>query len=466
MKPKFIIILNLLLGAALLGGGTLHPYTVSAETAEIETDSDDLEGVEYDNADQNGVLLDIDIVPDEYDRKHYDAALNTVYLEDTDDSQQELSLYTDYSPDTDKLTWNADEEKGILTLVFPNTYNAVGEQIPALTNSTYVKTISVTSDSNNTTVTVTYQPECMISVETEDVGFSITFSKSSYSLRIRLPEGVTMEQIIDTDYYYNHKFVLQIPGRHKSLYDQYPIIRKNPVITGVKVTQSGSNTKITVSTSKLQGYKYTRQGDYLFVTIDRPRKIYKNIVVLDAGHGGKDFGATNRGSKEKAINFKIIYSFAREYFDGSSSSVKAYWSRYNDKFISLSERARFAAEVEADLFVSLHMNSASNRSANGMEVYYAKSNNRVTDTGLSSQKLARKMHDRLENNLTIPSRGVKKAEFYVLRHNTVPSILIELGFISGNRDYNKITSPAYQKKAAQNIYEGIADIFKAYPTGR
>ena len=140
MKPKFIIILNLLLGAALLGGVTLHPYTVSAETAEIETDSDDLEGVEYDNADQNGVLLDIDIVPDEYDRKHYDAALNTVYLEDTDDSQQELSLYTDYSSDTDKLTWNADEEKGILTLVFPNTYNAVGEQIPALTNSTYVKT--------------------------------------------------------------------------------------------------------------------------------------------------------------------------------------------------------------------------------------------------------------------------------------------------------------------------------------
>lgn len=215
MKHKFIIILNLLLGAALLGGVTLHPYTVSAETAEIETDSDDLEGVEYDNADQNGVLLDIDIVPDEYDRKHYDAALNTVYLEDTDDSQQVLSLYTDSSPDTDKLTWNADEEKGILTLVFPNTYNAVGEQIHALTNSTYVKTISVTSDSNNTTVTVTYQPECMISVETEDVGFSITFSKSSYSLRIRLPEGVTMEQIIDTDYYYNHKFVLQIPGKHK-----------------------------------------------------------------------------------------------------------------------------------------------------------------------------------------------------------------------------------------------------------
>ena len=311
MKHKFIIILNLLLGAALLGGVTLHPYTVSAETAEIETDSDDLEGVEYDNADQNGVLLDIDIVPDEYDRKHYDAALNTVYLEDTDDSQQVLSLYTDSSPDTDKLTWNADEEKGILTLVFPNTYNAVGEQIHALTNSTYVKTISVTSDSNNTTVTVTYQPECMISVETEDVGFSITFSKSSYSLRIRLPEGVTMEQIIDTDYYYNHKFVLQIPGKHKNLYDQYPIIRKNPVITGVKVTQSGSNTKITVSTSKLQGYKYTRQGDYLFVTIDRPRKIYKNIVVLDAGHGGKDFGATNRGSKEKAINFKIIYTLAR-----------------------------------------------------------------------------------------------------------------------------------------------------------
>ena len=466
MKRKFIIILNLLLGAALLGGMTIHLHTAAAETMEIETDSDDLEGVEYDTADKDGVLLDIDIVPEEYDRERYDAALNTIYLEDTGDGQQELSLYTDYSLDTDKPTWNADEEKGILTLVFPNTYNAVKEQIPPLTNSSYVKAVSVSSDHSNTTVTVTYQSQCMISVETEDVGFSITFSKASYSLRIRLPEGVTKEQIKDTDYYYNHKFVLQIPGKHKSLYDQYPVIQKNPVITGVQISQSGNNTRITVKTSKLQGYKYTKQGDYLFVTVDRPRKIYKNIVVLDAGHGGKDFGARSRGSKEKAINFKIIYTLAKEYFDSPSSNVKAYWSRYNDKFISLSERARFAAEVDADLFVSLHMNSASNRSANGMEVYYAKSNNRITGNGLSSQKLARRMHDRLENNLTIPSRGVKKAEFYVLRHNTVPSILIELGFISGNRDYSKITSPAYQKKVAQNIYEGISDIFKAYPTGR
>ena len=86
--------------------------------------------------------------------------------------------------------------------------------------------------------------------------------------------------------------------------------------------------------------------------------------------------------------------------------------------------------------------------------------------GLKSQTLARRMHDQLEANLSIPSRGVKKAEFYVLRNYTVPAILIELGFISGNRDHNKITSSGYQKNAAKNIYDCISNVFKSYPTGR
>jgi N-acetylmuramoyl-L-alanine amidase len=132
----------------------------------------------------------------------------------------------------------------------------------------------------------------------------------------------------------------------------------------------------------------------------------------------------------------------------------------------LSARAAFAKKVGADLFVSLHMNSALRTSANGMEVYYSKDNNKTSSMGLTSQILAKRMHNRLNSDLSIPSRGVKTAGFYVIKHNTVPAILIELGFLSGNKDYSKLTSSTYQKSAAQSIYECIADTFQEYPTDR
>ena len=448
---------------------SFHPHTVSAEetAGEVEVETDELEGIDYDTNDTEGVFLDIDMIPGDYDHSVYSAAFNTIYLEEiTAGGDQELSLFTDRSlADPHQITTALDEENGVLTCVFPNIYNAVGELKQAVSNS-FVKNVAVSKTDNNVTVIIKYQSTCVVSTTYDDQGISFTFSKASYSMRIHLPKDVTREQITDTDYYYDHKFVLKIPGKWKSFYEQYPILQRNSVITSLNVSQSGNNTLITVKTSKLQGYKYEQQGDYLFVKVNDPRKIYKNIVVLDAGHGGQDFGARSRGAKEKNINFKIIYTLAKEYFNSPSSNVKAYWSRYNDKFISLSARARFASEVQADLFVSLHMNSAANTKANGMEVYYARSNNKVSSMGLTSQTLARRMHDQLENNLSIPSRGVKKAEFYVLRHNTVPAILVELGFISGNKDHSKITSSSYQKNAAKNIYDCISNVFKAYPTGR
>lgn len=451
----------------------VHSTTASAE--EIQTTQEPVEStsenprntVQNDVPEDNdGVLFDRDVIPDDYDRSVYTTALSTIYLEENSyGDAQELSLYLDRDNQSEAISIRSDEESGILTVIFPNTMNAIGNLNQNITNS-YVRNISVTNTTQDITVVIKYRSDCVITTSKDKRGVSVTFAPADYSLRIRMPEGITESQIKDTDYYYNHEFVLQIPGQWKSYYDQYPVMSNNNVISSIKISQSGNKTLIRIRTSRLQGYKYTQQGNYLFVTIDNPRKIYKNIVVLDAGHGGKDFGARSRGTKEKNINYKIIYTLAREYFNSPNSQVKAYWSRYNDQFISLSARARFASEVQADLFVSLHMNSASNKKANGMEVYYARSNNGTSSMGISSRTLAQRMHDQLENNLSIPSRGVKKAEFYVLRHNTVPAILIELGFISGNRDYAKITSSNYQKNAAQNIYDCISNVFKVYPTGR
>jgi N-acetylmuramoyl-L-alanine amidase len=409
--------------------------------------------------------LDMDVVPEVYDTTLYSQALSVVYLEENSSgSRQELSLYTDKELSSDVVI-SPDEESGVVTYTFPDTYNAVGEWEQSFSDS-FVKNITVATVSSDVVVTVSYQSKCILTSLQDEDGIFASFSNASYSLKLKLPEGVSVSDVTDTDYYYKNTFTLKIAGKWKSFYDEYPVLANNSVITSLKVRNSGASTLITVKTSKLQGYRYSQQGNYLLVQIDEPRKIYQNIVVLDAGHGGKDHGARHRGTSEKNINYKIIYTLAKTYFDSPDSTVKAYWSRYDDTFISLSARAAFAKKVGADLFVSLHMNSALRTSANGMEVYYSKDNNKTSSMGLTSQILAKRMHNRLNSDLSIPSRGVKTAGFYVIKHNTVPAILIELGFLSGNKDYSKLTSSTYQKSAAQSIYECIADTFQEYPTDR
>lgn len=412
------------------------------------------------------VQLDMDVIPGNYDENLYKRALNTVYLEENPNkTRQELSLLTDQENMTQDVNIQKNEKTGVITYTFPNTYNAVGNMEQSFEDS-FVKKISVATVNTDVVVTVSYKVKYVHTSLQDEDGILASFSSASYSMRLKLPEGVTKSDVQDTDYYYNNKFTLMMPGKWKDFYEEYPIFSNNSAIDSVHISYVANSTLITVKTSKLQGYKISEKDGYLIVQIGDPRKIYKNIVVLDAGHGGKDHGATNRGTKEKNINFQIIYTLAKQLFDSPESNVKAYWSRHDDTFISLSERACFASQVGADLFVSLHMNSAFRRSANGMEVYYSIDNNKTMSTGLSSRILAHRMHYRLNYDLSIPSRGVKKAGFYVIKHNTVPAILVELGFLSGTHDYSKLISSSYQKQAAQSIYDCISDVFKDYPTGR
>ena len=258
-------LIRLLLTILMISILSFQPYIASAEettaTGDVEVETDELEDIDYDTDDTDGVFLDIDVIPDDYDHSVYSAALSTVYLEEnTAGGDQELSLLTDRSMDSEQIKTSIEEEKGVLTCVFPNTYNAVGELKKAVTNS-FVKNISISKTESTVTVTIKYQSTCIVSTTYDEQGVSFTFSKASYSIRIHLPEGVTGNQITDIDYYYDHKFVLKIPGKWKSFYDQYPILQRNNAITSLKVSQSGNHTLITVKTSRLQGYKYEQQGD-------------------------------------------------------------------------------------------------------------------------------------------------------------------------------------------------------------
>lgn len=287
-----------------------------------------------------------------------------------------------------------------------------------------------------------------------------------YALKLKKPNGVTIQSVKNEDLYQSNKFKIIISGNYKDFYDQNPIAISSNVITGVSTNLVDGNTEITVSTSKLQGYKIYEKSDSFVVSVGDPRSIYKNIVVLDAGHGGYDSGATHNGTKEKDLNYKIIYTLMKGYFSSNAPDTKVYWSRSSDVFVTLSKRAAFASKVGADIFVSLHMNSASSSSANGTEVYYTATNNANSFSGVNSKIIATLFKNNLVTRLGTTNRGVKTAKYYVTNHNTVPAVLIELGFISGSHDYAKLTNPSFQSNSAKVIYDTINEIFTTYPTGR
>lgn len=290
---------------------------------------------------------------------------------------------------------------------------------------------------------------------------------SGSAIYFKLPENVSQGAIKHADRYWENEFNITIPGDYVSEIEDTIVLLEKEKVSNYKVSlASAGKTKITVQTKQLQGYKVEVKDEFVCVKIGNPKDIYKNIVVLDCGHGGTDPGARADGYNEKDITYDILYSYAKNHFDSKDSNVKAYWTRTDDTYVGLSDRAAFASKVGADLFVSLHMNSATNQSAKGTEVYYSKDNNKTLSNGLNSSIVAQKFQSKLLEVLGSKDRKVKTANYVVIYKNTVPAVLIELGFLSNAEERENLIDEEYQKKSAKAIYQVVEDVFENYPTGR
>lgn len=288
-----------------------------------------------------------------------------------------------------------------------------------------------------------------------------------YELIIPNPAGLTVSQIKHEDQYSKLRFAIRIPGDYVSYFDNNKIVVNSNVIKDVTVfLNSKSETEILVTTSRLQGYELHTDANNIYVNIGNPREIYKNIVVLDPGHGGAAPGAIYNNTREKTINFKILYEIGKDFFNADPSQLKVYYTRESDVDISLADRAAFAKKVGADLFVSLHMNANTNKTVYGTEIYYSSNNNKKNQAGLNSEILAKLFVNNLSSSLKTKNRGIRAARYTVVHNNTVPAILIELGFMSNNSDFDKITNPTFQYNAAKEIHKTLLEVFELYPTGR
>ncbi len=179
---------------------------------------------------------------------------------------------------------------------------------------------------------------------------------------------------------------------------------------------------------------------------DLPQASNRRVVVaIDPGHGGHDPGAVGiQGIQEKDIVLDISFQVARLL---EQQGVQAVLTRTDDSEIDLEPRVSLAERVNATLFVSIHANAInmSRPDISGIETYYF-------DNG---QDLARVIHASILDGTGATDRRVRQARFYVLRKSSMPSVLVEVGFVTGAEDAAKLSDPAYRSQMAASIARGI-----------
>jgi len=193
----------------------------------------------------------------------------------------------------------------------------------------------------------------------------------------------------------------------------------------------------------------------VFLSISYGQELDKLIIVIDPGHGGTDTGAIGiDGVAEKNIVLSIatkLDSLNTKLYD---NQFDIYLTRYSDTLISLRDRTRLAKRLKAAAFISLHCNQAANKKARGTEVYVDEKQKLYTQ---SSIQLASFIQGELHDMLGFKSRGVKPANFQVLRETTdsCPAVLLELGFLSSNDEAQHLIKEEKHYGIALAILESI-----------
>lgn len=167
-------------------------------------------------------------------------------------------------------------------------------------------------------------------------------------------------------------------------------------------------------------------------------------VVLDAGHGGHDSGATSRYSgSEKDLALDVVMRLQPKL---QAAGLETTLTRGSDTFIPLDERAHISNRQNNVIFVSVHFNSSPNSAARGSEVYYK---SRV------SERIARNILNQITAIPGANSRGVKTANFRVIKKAEYPAVLVECGFVTNPIEGRRCATGAYRDSLAEAIARGI-----------
>ena len=237
-------------------------------------------------------------------------------------------------------------------------------------------------------------------------------------------------------------------------------IRVNPSLSSYIITKANRGETFRVLNKKGNWYEIElpnqRRGyiaDWVVQTIGsvQNRGTIKNAtIVVDPGHGGKDSGTIGkRGTVEKALTLQTALLLQKKLEKFGANVIL---TRNNDSFIPLNTRVSSVTEQDADMFISIHYDSSPDPRANGLTIYYY--------DAWRDNALAQSLNEQLSTLPSINSRGVRFGNFLVLRANTRPAVLLELGYLSNVSEEQLVSSRSYQERITNAICNSIVNYFE------
>ncbi len=276
-----------------------------------------------------------------------------------------------------------------------------------------------------------------------------------HQIRLMLPVNVTSASVSIENDYVLKKIAISIKGIGKDYFSKYPMRGNSNDIVDVTYDSENLVGLIEITLDKVKEVTMTSEGEYIYLDFVDPHDIYDYIVVVDAGHGGNVPGATKLGVNEKDLNLDIVLEL-KKLFDKNDKNIGVYYTRTDDTNPAFANRVGLANDSDADLFLSVHNNStASGRmsSIQGTEVMY-----KGGDSTDKSKEFASVCLKHLLRELDCKSKGtVVGDEVYIIRMSESPVALVEVGFMTNQRELELLQDKDYQKKAAKAMYDAVLE---------
>lgn len=203
----------------------------------------------------------------------------------------------------------------------------------------------------------------------------------------------------------------------------------------------------------------TEQEEYYIINLKKYGDVYDKIVVLDAGHGGKDpgAGAENYRIEEADITLKLLL-YLKELLE-ENTDIQVFCTRTEDVYRTLQERADLALGLEADLFISWHCNAAESTKRNGTEMLYNAEQGK--EDAFNSRDFAELCQEKLVAALGTKDGGLaNRQDLHIVRRATMPVVLIETAYLSNAKDLAILKDEEKLQTAAQAIYEAILTAYE------
>lgn len=277
-------------------------------------------------------------------------------------------------------------------------------------------------------------------------------------LCIELPENVSEKQVQMQQDYLNQMVYLHIPSNSKDYFADYKVKGSCNHVKSISYYREDKDVVIAIKTDMVVESDAIFGEQSVSLNFVDPHDLYEKVIVVDAGHGGRDGGATRLGVKEKDINLAMLLA-VKKLLD-EEENIRVYYTRTEDVATTLDQRVQLANKSNADLFISIHNNAISSGMSSGTkgtQVMYSESD----DSELSSKELAKICKKNVISACKSKDQGLIKGDkIYIIRTSEVPVALIEVGFMTNREELTDLGTEEYQAKVAQGIYNAIMEAFE------